>query len=184
MSTGTTRQGASHRAAAYPDTAQLAGLGNVPGDYRHQVKHLSPGPGLALPGGFLKWYDLHGEDDPIMTVTRDQARDFLRGEATAGRLELRDELGFAVLHRCVDDFYFLLACTWRDGNELWQTVYERDGDGAFTPHECSGDHVATQRVWELGATCHERLAWARYLTSPRDEAAKRAYLADVVDGQV
>jgi hypothetical protein len=34
----------------------------------------------------------------------------------------------------------------------------------------------------MAATVHERLAWIRYLRSDRDEAAKRAYLADVFTG--
>jgi hypothetical protein len=185
MSTGSTstrKHDTPPQEPAYPDSAQLAALGNVPGDYRHHPKQVSPASGLALPGGFLKWYDIHDPDAAIGPITRDQARDFLRGEAAAGRLDLRDELGFALLHRCSGDVYFLVACTWRHHNELWQTVYERDADGAFTPHPRGGGHAATQCVWELTATGHERQAWKRYLDSRRDEPAKRSYLADVFAG--
>src|ERR1700742_2920623 len=86
-----------------PDSAQLAGLGNVTADYRHYAKQVEPAEGIALPGGFLKWYDVHAPDAPIRPETQDQARDFLRGEAAADRLRLHDELGFVILHRCGDD---------------------------------------------------------------------------------
>jgi hypothetical protein len=168
-----------------PDSAQLAVLGGVSEDYRHHPKTLDPLEGLAVPGGYLKWYDIHHAAQPIASATRDAARDFLRSEATSGRLDLRDELGFVLLHRCGEAFYFLIVCTWRNANELWQTIYQRDGDGPFEAFPHSGEpHRGTQCVWELGATNHERLAWSRYLHSDRDETGKRAYLADVCAGEV
>jgi hypothetical protein len=173
MSTGIRRQDTT---PPYPDPAQLAGLGNAASG--HATRRVGPGGGLALPGGYLKWYDIHHPDTAIPFNTRDQARDFLRGEAAAGRLELGGELGFALLHQAADETYVLLACTWHD-DELWQAAYRREGDGVFTAR--SGG--AVQGVAELGATCHERLAWSRYLGSARDEAAKRAYLADVFEGE-
>jgi hypothetical protein len=167
------------------DVAQLAVLGNVPTEYEHGEKVVRPSTDLAVPGAYLKWYDIHREDTEIPPGTREQARDFLRSEATAHRLDLRDELGFVVLHRCGADFYYLLVCTWRNHNEMWQTAYARDGDDAFAPVPRDDDHhAAVQCVWELGATVHERLAWTRYLMSDRDEAAKRAYLADRFTGAV
>lgn len=173
MSTGIRRQDTT---PPYPDTAQLAGLGNATAG--PAARHVGPGSGLALPGGYLKWYDLHDPDTAIPFNTRDQARDFLRGEAAAGRLRLSGELGFALLHQRADEAYVLLACRWRD-DELWQAAYCREGDGVFTARP--GGIV--QGVAELGVTCHERLAWARYLASARDEAAKRDYLADVFEGE-
>lgn len=165
-----------------PDSGQLGRLGNVSGDYRHLPKQVTPADGLALPGAYLKWYDVHRDDARITIGTRDQARDFLRGEASAGQLALRDELGFVILHRCGPDFYYLIACTWRNDNEMWQSVYQRAGGEAFAPVPRDGEHWAVQCVWELGATGHERLAWARYLRSARDETAKRHYLVDVYTG--
>lgn len=161
-----------------PDSAQLATLGNVPADYRHSAKHVRPSPAIALPGGYLKWYDVHRAEVEIPYQVREQARDFLRTEATAGRLNLRDELGFVILHRCGESFYYLLVCTWRNHNEMWQTGYARDGAEPFALVKRTEDHFAVQCVWELGPTTHERTAWSRYLESDRDEAAKRAYLAD------
>jgi hypothetical protein len=167
-----------------PDPAELARLGNPPEGYRHRAKHVEPADGLAVPGGYLKWYDVHYPDDAIPLETRDQARDYLRGEASLGRLDLRDELGYVLLHRCDADAYFLITCTWRNANEMWQTVYWRAGDEAFAPLPREpGDHLATQCVWELAATGHERLAWSRYLRSDQDEPAKRAYLADQYTGE-
>lgn len=166
-----------------PDSNQLARLGQVSARHHHHPKQVDPAEGIALPGGFLKWYDVHDPDTPILPETQDQARDLLRGEASAGRLRLRDELGFVILHRCGADTYFLIACTWRNDNELWQTAYRRTGDEAFTLVEHPDPHHATQCVWELAPTCHERQAWIRYLDSARDEAAKRAYLLDVYSGE-
>jgi hypothetical protein len=169
----------------HPDPTQLACLGNVPDDYQHTDKRVCPAPDIALPGGYLKWYDIHRDGAEIPSGTRIQARDFLRSEATAGRLDLHDELGFVLLHRCGESYYFLLVCTWRNHNEMWQTLYSRDGDNdAFGPVEHEDQHRPAQCVWELGATAHERLAWTRYLTSDRDDTAKRDYLADRFAGPV
>jgi hypothetical protein len=168
-----------------PDSAQLAALGNLPGSYRHVPKVVTPVMGLAVPGAYLKWYDINSEDAVIPPVTREAARDHVRSEASTGGLDLRDELGFVLLHRCGEAFYFLIVCTWREHNEMWQTVYERDGDGAFTPQAAAAPrHRPMQCVWELGVTSHERVAWSAYLRSAHDEAAKRAYLADVYAGEV
>ncbi|HEX3649836.1 MAG TPA: hypothetical protein VHV49_15530 [Pseudonocardiaceae bacterium] len=166
-----------------PDPAELARLGNPPEDYRHLAKQVDPADGLALPGGYLKWYDVYPPDDVIPLETRDQARDYLRGEASTSGLDLAGELGFVVLHRCAGEVYFLIVCTWRNANEMWQTAYRRVGDEAFGPVPREPGHLPTQCVWELAATSHERLAWSRYLRSDRDEPAKRAYLADQYTGE-
>lgn len=165
-----------------PDATQLAALGNVAADYEHVTKQVRPAGGLAVPGAYLKWYDVLPTDAVIPGDTRDQARDYLRGEASAGRLQVRDELGFVILHRCGADTYFLIVCTWRNTNEMWETLYVRSGDAAFGPVGAEGGHRPVQCVWELAATSHERVAWSRYLRSERDEQAKRAYLADVFTG--
>jgi hypothetical protein len=164
------------------DVVDLAGLGTIPEDYQHHQKLVVPSDGLALPGGYLKWYDIHRAETPVPADTREQARDFLRTEAGSGRLDLRDELGFVILHRCGESFYFLIACSWRNHNELWQTVYGRDGDDPFEFVARPEDHMPMQCVWEMGATCHERSAWSRFLRSTRDDDAKRAYLTDRFDG--
>ena len=168
-----------------PDSTQLAALGNLPEDYEHHPKVVYPADGLAVPGAYLKWYDISRSDAEIPPATREAARDFLRSQTSTGALVLRDELGFVLLHRCGESCYFLIVCTWREHNEMWQTVYQRDGDGPFEePLSTQDQHRPTQCVWELGATTHERVAWSDYLRSGHDEAAKRAYLADVFAGEV
>ena len=47
-----------------------------------------------------------------------------------------------------------------------------------------GNIEATYCVRELGPVWHERNAWVRFLSSPRDDAAKQAYLADRLSGSV
>ena len=53
---------------------------------------------------------------------------FVSGCGRDGRLAMHG-LGLVVLHRCDADFYFLIACTWRNENELWETVWYKNGDG-------------------------------------------------------
>ena len=96
------------------------------------------------------------------------------------------ELGFVVLHRCGESFYFLLVCTWRNENELWETVWanRRRLRRLLPTVAAEGARRATFCVWELGAVCYERQAWSRFLCSPRDVTARHAYLRDTYDGLV
>ena len=91
-----------------------------------------------------------------------------------------------ILHRCGESFYFLLVCTWRNENELWETMWAKTGDDDvfFRPWPAEGAHRPTFCVWELGAVCQEREAWTRYLCSARDEVAKQSYLRDTITGIV
>ncbi|HEV2781283.1 MAG TPA: hypothetical protein VGX25_18020 [Actinophytocola sp.] len=147
---------------------------SVSPDYTHVRKRLSAGEGLELPGVRLKWYDLHREDREIGDVVRKEAREFLHAEI--GGITPRGDLGFVILHR-VGDAYLLLVCTWRNDNELWETVYLKDAAG-FEPVPFEETAKGTYCVWEMGAVLHEQQAWIRYLFSPRDAEAARAYLAD------
>jgi hypothetical protein len=76
--------------------------------------------------------------------------------------------------------YFLIVCTWRNNNEMWQTVFYKNGeamaDFALFPRDAA--HKPTLCVWELVPVQHEQQAWTRFLTSPRDEAAAGRWLAD------
>lgn len=166
-------------------TLELATLGGVDAGYRHYPKQVTPGPGLALPDAYLKWYEVHPADAPVPAAMRAQAQEFLRAEAAGRRLEIDGELGFVVLHRCGESYYFLLVCTWRRNNELWETPYGRDAATA-EPFAVipQGRHLEVVCVWELGAVLHEQQAWIRYLYSARDEAATRAYLEDQYSGSV
>ena len=171
------------RASALP---ALDGIGNISAGYHHRQKQITPAPGLPLPDAYLKWYDIFRAETPIPHDIRQLARDFLRREAAAGAMNIRGDLGFAILHRCDGDFYFLLVCTWRNENELWETVYAKDGAKSpdFQLFPLDGPHRGTFCVWELGAVWHEQQAWGRYLVSNKDENAKQTYLHDSYDGPV
>ena len=105
--------------------------------------------------------------------------------ADSSAIPLDDDLGFVILHRCGQSFYFLLVSTWRNDNELWETVWAKDGDASgFHPWPLEGSHRPTFCVWELGAVCHEQQAWSRFLRSERDAEAQDAYLSDSYAGEV
>ena len=155
-------------------------------EYRHIEKFASSEPSLALGDTVLKWYDVAPDDAAVPLAIRAVARRSLRDASRAAELGTLGELGFVILHRCGEDFYFLLVCTWRNENELWETVWAKNGesDALFRPWPIEGAHRPTYCVWELGAVTHEREAWSRYLLSARDEAARHAYLRDCHDGVV
>jgi hypothetical protein len=154
--------------------------------YRHHDKVAATAPSLALGDTVLKWYDIAPDDTPVPLAVRALARRCLRDAWRDGAVGELGELGFVILHRCGEDFYFLLVCTWRNENELWETVWAKDGaaDVLFRPWPIEGAHRPTFCVWELGAVVHERDAWARYLLSARTEAASHAYLRDTYGGLV
>lgn len=162
-------------------TQAIARLAEISADYEHVEKSIVPADDLSLPGVHLKWYDifLAGRDTPA--EIRDQARAFLADEVEAGRLEFRDELGYAMLH-LDGEGYFLIVIVWRNNNEMWQTLYGR-GENGFHPYPAKeGALKPTQNIFELDCTSHERRGWSRYLTSDRSEAAKQAYIDDKCTG--
>jgi hypothetical protein len=158
---------------------QSAGLG------RHDAKIATPQPSIMLGEAVLKWYDIARPDTPVPIAIRALARRCLRDAVKLGTLSVEDELGFVILHRCENDFYFLLVSTWRNENELWESVWAKDGHAVlFRPWASEGGHRPTFCVWELGAVAHERVAWTTFLRSARDDGARRAYLRDCYDGLV
>lgn len=153
--------------------------------YRHYPKHAAGGPLLTLGSSRLKWYDVARAETPVEPAVAALARAHLEAELRADRLELDRDVGFVVLHRCGKDFYFLALCTWRNSNELWESVYYKDGAMAdFAPFARPGRHAGTFCVWEMGPVVHERAAWIRYLTSPRGEGDLQRYLASAFEGEV
>jgi hypothetical protein len=143
--------------------------------YRHIPKRVTPGETIETSGALLKWYAVHLDDGPVPDEITRVARSYLAKTS----LEARG-LGFVILHRCGSDFYFLIVCTWRGSNEVWETVFYKDGeamsDFALFPREQT--HKPTFCVWELAPVWHEKQAWVRFLESARDEAAGQAWLAD------
>ena len=145
-----------------------------------------PGQSIALGDAVLKWYDIAPTDAPVPAAISDLARLGARGRRAARRARLGASLGFVLLHRCGESFYFLLVCTWQNDNELWESVWAKDGDGDrdFHPWPVEGSHRPTFCVWELGAVGHERTAWSRFLSSRRDRDARLEYLRDTFAGAV
>ena len=159
-----------------------AGVG--PG-YVHHAKLARPGPSVLLGGTVLKWYDVAPEDEPVRLAVRALARRALQDGVHSGEIPIEGDTGFVILHRCGESFHFLLVSTWRNDNELWETVWAKDADGdSFGPWDTSTGHRPTFCVWELGVVAHERDAWSRYLESGRDDDAHREYLRDCYIGSV
>jgi len=147
--------------------------------YRHGPKHVSAGLPLETPGATFKWYDLYREDAPIPEAIVALARTCIMST----ELEVPG-LGFVILHRCGSEFYFLIACTWRNENELWSTVFYRDGERMpeFESWPREGNHKPSFCVWELVPVWHETQAWTRFLRTSRDGEAAMAWLNDRYEG--
>jgi hypothetical protein len=156
----------------------LATNSGIDEGYRHAPKRVTPGEPLELPETLLKWYAIHPDDRPVPSEIAERARARLAARAHAP-LEASG-LGFVLLHRCGNDFYFLIVSTWRNSNELWETVFYKDGDAMedFEPFARDRAHKPTYCVWELVPVWHEQKAWERFLASPRDETAAGAWLDD------
>jgi hypothetical protein len=148
-------------------------------EYRHAPKHVTIGETLNLSGAILKWYAVHSQEQPVPEKITQLARAYLLNTPPDAR-----GLGFVVLHRCGNDFYFLIVCTWRNGNEIWETVFYKDGDGMmdFAPFPREGSHKPTFCVWELVPVVHEQQAWVRFLGSTRNEKAAESWLVDRYSG--
>ena len=168
-----------------PSPSDLSAIDNVAPGYTHRDKLIEPGEVLAVKGAWLKWYDIALPEMPVPAEIRNLARATVEREAAGGKMDVRGELGFVILHRCSPEFYFLLVCSWRHENEIWKSTFARDaGDPDFREFTFATPHRGTYCVWELGAVWHEQQAWKRYLRSARDDAAKLTYLGDSYRGEV
>jgi hypothetical protein len=156
---------------------------SVAAEYRHATKLVIPAPTVNVDGAELKWYEIAPAEQGVPRYVRDLAR-----EALASReFDLRgDDMGFLILHRCGESFYFLIVCTWHNDNEVWHTVWAKTGDDdpAFSRWIVDDGHRPTFCVWELGAVAHERKAWIRFLRSRRDQEGRHEYLRDTFVGEV
>ncbi len=132
--------------------------------------------------GRQKWYAVNRGDQPIDQSVQDLAQDFIARTLASDGDPSPQELGFVILHRCGDNFYFLGLCTWRENNELWKTLFhlktETMADFAIYPQ--AEPHKDTFCVWELAVVCHEMKAWTRYLNSKRSDQDATQYLTTVI----
>lgn len=159
-------------------------MGSVGTGHSHHDKQIVSGPPLTVGGGLLKWYQVAPLAEPVAPEIDAMARAFVEAETASGTLLLQGCRGFAILHRCGGGFHFLLPAIWRNGNELWESVYAKDGleTPGFSLFPLPGPNRATFCVWELRAVWHEQQAWRRYLMSARDRAATEAWLDDTYAG--
>lgn len=162
------------------DLSNLSALGDISPAYQHVEKVVTVGDDLTLPTAYLKWYDIRRSQDSLPPAVIAECRAFLRAEFAVKRLRIGGRLGFIEAHLCGSTL-LLLVFTWSNENELWEAAYSKDLSvpstfASFEPRD--GQNRAMNCVWELAPIWHERQAWTRYLRSPRDDAAKRAYLTD------
>jgi hypothetical protein len=162
----------------------LEDFGNVvPEGYMYYEKLITPSADLSLPNAYLKWYNLYPVDAPITEAQEAECHAFLAAETE--RLKLDKELGFVILHRA-GSFLLLMLMTWRNTNEIWESVYFKDSTQPenYKLNQFETSHRGTFCVWELAIVWHERHAWTRFLSSQRDEAAKLAYINDRFTGRI
>ena len=147
--------------------------------YEHGPKHVTSGESIETNGAVLKWYKLAPEDRQVPDEIDRLARAYL------AKTELEAKgLGFVILHRCGEDFYFLIVNTWRGNNEVWETLFYKNGDAmadfALWPRD--GMHKPTFCVWELAPVWHETKSWEKFLMSKRDENAAKIWQRDLYSG--
>lgn len=148
-------------------------------DYQHKTKRVRVSDAFITSDAVLKWYEVYPENRPAPDEIIKTARTYL------SRIELEARgMGFVLLHQCGEDFYFLIVCTWRNSNELWETVFYKNGDkmADFAPFPRDGVHKPTLCVWELVPVWHEQQAWVCFLKSPRDWKAALLWMDDFFEG--
>jgi hypothetical protein len=153
---------------------------DVAAHYVHRDKFATPRESIAAGDSQLKWSNVALPDAPVPREIEELARDYLKDMRVAG------DLGFVILHRCGEAFYFLIVSTWRNENELWESVYAKQdaGEPNFRPYTVQSSHRGTFCVWELGVVWHEQQAWKRFLTSQRTTEDVARYLNDRFEGSV
>lgn len=160
----------------------LREFGNVPASYSHEWRVVTPQEPLVLSEAIFKWYHVHRQGVSIQPEIDAEARATIE-QALAGAWDGSYGLNFAILHLSTTAAY-LLAGVWRGHQELWERVYARGlaPEDTFQRVDATGEDAPVGCVWEMAATCHERMAWHRFLFSERTEPDKRAWLDDVYTG--
>src|SRR5215207_8190856 len=102
----------------------LGAFGNVvPEGYAYTEKLVTPQPDLSLPNAYLKWYDIRPLEVEITPEQLAESRAFVAAEVQW--LQFANDLGFVLLHRA-GHVLLLLLSTWRNTNEVWESVYMKD----------------------------------------------------------
>ncbi|MFP8893579.1 hypothetical protein [Chryseobacterium sp. EZn1] len=128
----------------------------------------------------FKWYDLANDPAEVLQQDIENAQKCI--ESAEENFKNIDDLGFVIMHRCGEN-YLLLVCTWRNENELWESVYY-DGSGQFEIWDRNKTHRPTYCVWEMGIVYHESQSWKKYLGSGREDKDKETYLNHFFEGEV
>lgn len=158
----------------------------VDDDYGHFDKLVEMREILRLSTSDLKWYNIAPKERPVDVSICELAREFVKQEFVAGDLSQLGDLGFVILHRCEHEFYFLLVCSWKNNNELWESIYAKKnvGEPSFLELTYDTSHRGAFCIWELGVVLHEQKSWSRFLASARAESNKADYLNDLFSGTV
>ena len=158
-------------------------FGHVDAEWSHYLKRVLVGDPLVLRDAWLKWYEISPVEADISALAIG-ARHHLVGESNCGRLVLNNQLGFAEIHhRRSVAFLFVFTCN--NCNELWKSLWFKDltTDSPFERYvESTADHLPMACLWELTPIWHEREAWRRFVESPRDLAARKAWAMDCFEG--
>jgi hypothetical protein len=156
----------------------------VASHYVHIAKIVQPVQAIRPAGCYLKWYLVFPEERGFAEPEVTAAQAFVLDEIARGQLALQDEVGFVVQHRCTGAD-ILYVCSWRDNNELWETIYSKGKEPeslfAVAHRETK---TGTFCVWVIPIVASEQQAWVTYLRSARDEVAQEAYFSHQFDGSV
>ena len=101
-------------------------VGAVRADYVHIPKFATPAPLFDARGVVLKWYDIAPVGCPVPEEIHELARAGMHDGVVSGQLALEGDLGFVILHRCGESFYFLLD---HDLEERERAVGDGVGEG-------------------------------------------------------
>lgn len=115
---------------------------DVAANYVYRDKFATPRDGIAAGDLQLKWSNVALSDALVPSEIEKLARDYLKDVQVAG------DLGFVILHRCGEAFYFLIVSTWRNENELWESVYAKRsaGEPNFRPFTVETSHRGVLRM--------------------------------------
>lgn len=135
---------------------------------------------LEVENSRLKFYNLAENLNDITKQDIDNAKEVIQKNSEI--FKDHKDLGFVLNHRCGDK-YLLLVCSFRNENEIWETVYY-NGSGMFEIWERKPPHLPTFCVWEMGVVYHESKAYKEFLGTDMAEEDIQNYLNNIFEGEV